>query len=141
MKAPITKTLRYFKKQWDDRLTSVSSVQWQPALAGIGPASRAWMSKAKEEVKETAINMIGKTGDEVVGKGTGKFSKYDVGLYKEIKGVPGLDAHHVGQKAIMKKFIRNFDSNNAPAILVPKAGHTRKGPRGKFREVQKELRV
>ncbi|WP_246615662.1 hypothetical protein ACKE5C_17975 [Aneurinibacillus thermoaerophilus] len=63
-------------------------------------------------------------------KGTGKFSKYDVGLYKEIKGVPGLDAHHVGQKAIMKKFIRNYDPNNAPAILVPKAGHTRKGPRG-----------
>lgn len=130
VKAPITKTLRYFKKQWDDRLTSVSSVQWQPALAGIGPASRAWMSKAKEEVKETAINMIGKTGDEVDGKGTGKFSKYDVGLYKEIKGVPRLDAHHVGQKAIMKKFIRNYDPNNAPAILIPKAGHTRKGPRG-----------
>ncbi|GCD83033.1 hypothetical protein PTHTG4_20960 [Parageobacillus thermoglucosidasius] len=72
VKAPITKTLRYFKKQWNDLLASVSSVQWQPALAGIGPASRAWMSKAKEGVKETAINMIGKTGDEVVGKGTGK---------------------------------------------------------------------
>ncbi len=130
VKAPITKTLRYFKKQWDDRLTSVSSVQWQPALEGIGPESRVWMSEAKKEVKETTINIIGKTGDEVVGKGTGKFSKYDVGLYKEIKGVPGLDAHHVGQKAIMKKFIRNYDPNNAPAILVPKAGHTRKGPRG-----------
>ena len=30
----------------------------------------------------------------------------------------------------MKKFIRNYAPNNAPAILVPKAGHTRKGPRG-----------
>jgi hypothetical protein len=28
------------------------------------------MSEAKEEVKETTMNIIGKTGDEVVGKGT-----------------------------------------------------------------------
>ena len=31
-------------------------------------------------------------------KGTGEAAKYDVGLYNEIKGVPGLDAHHIGQK-------------------------------------------
>jgi len=94
---------------------------------------------AMSEVPNTPINTLStralmNTADEtlsrVVGKGTGEFSKYDVGLYKEIKGVPGLDAHHVGQKAIMKKFIRNYDPNNAPAILVPKAGHTRKGPMG-----------
>jgi hypothetical protein len=30
----------------------------------------------------------------------------------------------------MKKFIPNYDPSVAPAILVPKAGHTRKGPRG-----------
>ncbi|WP_305792550.1 RHS repeat domain-containing protein [Anoxybacillus sp. CHMUD] len=76
-----------------------------------------------------AIGFVGGGKFKLV-KNTGKFSKYGVGLYKEIKGVPGLDAHHVGQKAIMKKFIRNYDPNNAPAILVPKAGHTRKGPRG-----------
>jgi hypothetical protein len=29
------------------------------------------MSGAKKEVKETTMNMIGKTGDEVVGKGVG----------------------------------------------------------------------
>ncbi|MBA2875692.1 hypothetical protein HNR31_002482 [Anoxybacillus caldiproteolyticus] len=38
VKAPIiTQTLQYFKKQWNDLLASVPSVQWQPALDGIGP--------------------------------------------------------------------------------------------------------
>ncbi|MGG0155292.1 hypothetical protein [Bacillus mycoides] len=38
-----------------------------------------------------------------------------------MKGVPGLDAHHIGQKAIMKKFIADYD---------PKVGHTIRGPKG-----------
>ena len=57
-------------------------------------------------------------------------TKYDVGLYNEIKGANGLDAHHVGQKAVMRKFVQDYDSNTAPAILVPKVGHTIKGPNG-----------
>ncbi|KIP21341.1 tRNA nuclease WapA [Anoxybacillus ayderensis] len=88
-------------------------------------AGKGWIGVAAA----AAIGFVGGGKFKLV-KNTGKFSKYGVGLYKEIKGVPGLDAHHVGQKAIMKKFIRNYDPNNAPAILVPKAGHTRKGPRG-----------
>ncbi|MFC4619760.1 hypothetical protein ACFO4N_13685 [Camelliibacillus cellulosilyticus] len=60
-------------------------------------------------------------------KGTGK---YQVGAYKDIKGVEGLDAHHVGQKAVMKDFVENYDLNTAPAINVPKVGHTIKGPNG-----------
>ncbi|BBW97513.1 hypothetical protein GsuE55_23460 [Geobacillus subterraneus] len=82
------------------------------------------------EAKDASRNMIKKVEGGVVEKGVGKSNKYDVGLYNEIKGVLGLDAHHVGQKAIMKKFIRNYDPNNAPEILVPKVGHTRKGPKG-----------
>jgi len=35
-----------------------------------------------------------------------------------------LDAHHVGQRALMKKFISGYNPNTAPAILVPKQGHT-----------------
>ena len=35
-------------------------------------------------------------------------NKYDVGLYKDIRGVKGLDAHHVGQKAIMKKYVADY---------------------------------
>ncbi|WP_180850001.1 ribonuclease YeeF family protein [Bacillus sp. UMB0893] len=60
-------------------------------------------------------------------KGTGK---YQVGAYKDIKGVEGLDAHHAGQKSAMKKLVDNYDLNTAPAINVPKVGHTIKGPNG-----------
>lgn len=50
---------------------------------------------------------------------------FEVGSYKTLKGVEaGLDAHHVGQKALMRKFISGYDSNTAPSILVPKLGHT-----------------
>ena len=56
--------------------------------------------------------------------------KYDVGSYKDIKGAEGLDAHHVGQKALMKKFSSVYDPQTAPAINVPKVGHTISGPNG-----------
>jgi uncharacterized protein YukE len=36
IKGPITETIRSFKKQWDNLLSSVSSVQWQPAFYFIG---------------------------------------------------------------------------------------------------------
>ncbi|MGN2754903.1 hypothetical protein [Aliivibrio fischeri] len=50
--------------------------------------------------------------------------KFSVGAYDKIKGkdMP-KDAHHVGQKALMNKFIPDYDLNKAPAILVPKVGH------------------
>jgi len=54
-----------------------------------------------------------------------KLVKFSVGEYKKIKGkVKGLDAHHVGQKALMKKHIKNYDEDTAPSILVPQVGHT-----------------
>ena len=56
--------------------------------------------------------------------------KYEVGLYDDIKGAAGLDAHHVGQKALMKDLVQGYDPMKAPAINVPKVGHTIKGPRG-----------
>lgn len=59
------------------------------------------------------------------------YGKYSVGVYQDIKGtVPGMDAHHVGQKALMKDMIPNYDPATAPAILVPKVGHTIRGPQG-----------
>jgi hypothetical protein len=62
-----------------------------------------------------------------VGKVFKKASKYDVGLYKDLlksseRGV--MDAHHVGQTAAMKKFIPDFNRDDAAAILVPSKGHT-----------------
>ena len=40
----------------------------------------------------------------------------------------GLDAHHVGQKALMKKVVADYDELTAPAINVPKLGHTKRHP-------------
>ena len=54
--------------------------------------------------------------------------KYQVGAYQDIKGVEGLDAHHVGQKALMKKLVADYDELTAPAINVPKLGHTKRNP-------------
>jgi len=58
-------------------------------------------------------------------------AKFDVGSYKDLKGtVSGLDAHHAGQKSVMKKLVDGYDPATAPTILVPKVGHTIKGPNG-----------
>lgn len=51
-------------------------------------------------------------------------AEYAVGAYKDVKGFKGMDAHHVGQKAVMDKFIANYDPKTAPAISVPRYGHT-----------------
>ncbi len=68
-------------------------------------------------------------GDSDFGnKGGTTSGKYQVGAYQDIKGIEGLDAHHVGQKAIMKKFVTGYDELTAPAINVPKLGHTIRHP-------------
>ncbi len=57
--------------------------------------------------------------------------KYDVGEYGALQGsAPRLDAHHLGQRAVMKKTIPGYDPKTAPSILVPRIGHTIRGPRG-----------
>lgn len=57
--------------------------------------------------------------------------EFQVGEYaslaKAAKGT-GLDAHHVGQSAVMKKLVKNYDHATAPAILVSKYGHRFKKP-------------
>jgi len=64
-------------------------------------------------------------------KWSGKFAAktgsrvFEVGSYNTLKGVEaGLEAHHVGQRALMKKFIPGYNANTTPSILVPKQGHT-----------------
>ena len=65
------------------------------------------------------------------GEAAGAAEEYTVGIYNEIRGTAkGLDAHHVGQKAVMEKYIPGYDPSTAPAILVPKVGHTIRGPYG-----------
>ncbi len=61
----------------------------------------------------------------VRGAATNVLKKYSVGRYKDLAGkIAGYDAHHVGQKAVMKRFIQGYDPKTAPSILVPKHGHT-----------------
>ncbi|WP_414920732.1 RHS repeat domain-containing protein, partial [Pseudomonas sp. IT-P218] len=36
----------------------------------------------------------------------------------------GLDSHHVGQKNLMKDLVEGYDPAAAPAMLVPRVGHT-----------------
>jgi Pre-toxin TG len=77
IKGPITATIRSFKQQLDNFLKNVGSVLMgpEPAVVGVGGStSRMWVSGAEREVKETTMNMIGKTEDEVVGKGKGKIN-------------------------------------------------------------------
>ena len=46
--------------------------------------------------------------------------KFTVGAYNDIRGtVSGLDAHHVGQQALMKRLVPGYDAGTAPSILVP----------------------
>jgi hypothetical protein len=58
--------------------------------------------------------------------------KYDVGQYNLLRETAqkGLDAHHVGQKAVMRDLVPGYDPTIAPSILVPKVGHTIRGPQG-----------
>ncbi|MCR6108678.1 hypothetical protein HXA34_20495 [Salipaludibacillus agaradhaerens] len=106
-----------------DPLTGRRLEPWERAVAGgaiLGGAAVKGASKVAKVAKNA-----NKVGD--VAKSTGK---YQVGAYKDIKGVKGLDAHHAGQKAAMKKLVDNYNLNTAPAINVPKVGHTIKGPNG-----------
>jgi hypothetical protein len=122
VKAPITQTIRSFKKQWDDLLDSVRSVQWQPALAGIGPAPQVWMSEAKKEVKETTINIIGKTGDEVVGKSTVNIcipdsKMYQLGKHFEKRGRQMGYNSKKEYDAVAQNFVKTHLNNSEAKIF------------------------
>jgi Pre-toxin TG len=130
IKGPITETIRSFKKQWKNFLENVGSVLQgpQPALAGIGPTPRVWMSGVEKEVKETTLNITGKTGDEVVVKGAK--NAYDIaksggkhsGFYKQyinkspdeirkaINSINKQIAEHQDKIKNPEKYIPNFKS-------------------------------
>ncbi|WP_420768477.1 pre-toxin TG domain-containing protein [Parageobacillus thermoglucosidasius] len=69
VKAPISNTIRSFKKQWDDLLDSVRSVQLQPAFAGIGSVSRAGVRETAEEATSSVRFSMSQAVDGVVDKG------------------------------------------------------------------------
>lgn len=78
---------------------------------------------------ETTDGDIREFSDLVGKKGSGK--KWDVGQHNNLKktsGGTGLDSHHAGQQAFMKKLVPGYDPKTGPAILVPRNGHTRNDP-------------
>ncbi len=110
---------------YHDALTALSVVPFVGGVAGAVDAfSYLYNGEYATAASMFAVGFIpgGKLGMKVVGK----LGKYSVGPYNKLKGqVTGLDAHHVGQRTVMKKLISNYNANTAPSILVPKLGHTR----------------
>lgn len=130
------RTLRNPKTKWYHKASAVGMIglnfvpgggaaKW--GVKGLVKGSKALKQK-KFYAKSVKQNRKIKVSKKRFAKS--RPQKFRVGSYRTIKGAKGLDAHHVGQKAVMKKYIRNYNSRTAPAINVPKRGHTRKGPRG-----------
>ena len=100
-------------------------------VKAIGNVGKSGFKKGKEGEKIAKSGQVKQTKAKNKG-GSGRKpkirsyedEKYRVGPYNDIKGAKGFDAHHVGQKALMKKFIKGYNPKTAPAINVPKFGHT-----------------
>ncbi|MDY3529842.1 hypothetical protein PG593_08645 [Riemerella anatipestifer] len=79
----------------------------------------------------------GKATDDVL---KAESNLWKVGKYSELRGTQvGLQAHHVGQSALMKKMVKGYNHNSAPSILVPEIGHVFKGPFGRISTSTKGL--
>ena len=85
-------------------------------------------SNEEQHPKANAADAYQSATEKGNSKSGSSSGKYQVGAYQDIKGVEGLDAHHVGQKALMKKVVADYDELTAPAINVPKLGHTKRHP-------------
>ena len=82
--------------------------------------------------KVTTSQIVKATTSTVANSTVGGGSNlWRVGQYNRLKGLQaGLDAHHVGQKALMKKLISNYNWRTGPSILIPKSGHTLRSSAG-----------
>ena len=79
---------------------------------------------------KAAVTAVAKAGVKLMAKAAarraarGSSNLWKVGSYNKLAGLEsGLNAHHVGQKALMKRFVPNYNWRNAPSILVPESGH------------------
>jgi hypothetical protein len=122
IKRPIIETIGAFKKQWENFRENVGSVLQglQPALAGVGgPVPRMWMSGVEKEAKGTMMNIVGKNGDEVVGKGIEKID-FDEGSLKHIfRDAPG----HFPDTSANRKLLRDTASNKENYLGKDKYGN------------------
>jgi len=87
-----------------------------------------------KEVAETVVKQeLKQAGTEAVETIAKEESSklWKVGLHEELRGTEvGLESHHIGQKKWMIDNIPGYDVMKAPAMLVPKIGHTTRGARG-----------
>ena len=69
-------------------------------------AAKSFVSAAQaiQGADDAVVNSI----DDII-ESTADDGLYEVGHYCDIKGKEGLDAHHVGQKALMRKFIPDYN--------------------------------
>lgn len=89
-----------------------------------GDYINAWLSAAAMIPIAGGASTRGKWGMKIANEGGSRI--FEVGSYAKLRAVEsGLEAHHVGQKALMYRFITNYDEKLAPSILVSKLGHTR----------------
>ncbi len=83
-------------------------------MAGGNPTLYGYVSEPNSRVDVLGLQGVGVS--------------FQVGIHEDlirINAGTGLDSHHVGQKAVMGKLVKNYDAMKAPAILVPSVGHTR----------------
>ncbi len=89
----------------------------------VSGAEAAIMFIPGGKIAGAAAKTAERVGFKTVAKEGSRF--FEVGSYNTLKGAEaGLEAHHVGQRGLMKKFIPSYNSNTAPSVLVPKQGHT-----------------
>jgi hypothetical protein len=98
------------------------------AVGTLGVMSGAKTALTNVLEARLAASGVAGPGGRIAAYPPGSFT---VGAYDDIRGtVPGLDAHHVGQKAVMQKLVLDYNPGTAPAILVPRLGHTVGGGKG-----------
>ncbi|MBL0684865.1 DUF6443 domain-containing protein [Aquimarina mytili] len=86
------------------------------------------MTPAEANLNAIGVVPVGRLGSLTTNTAS---NLWKVGKYNAIRGLEkGLDAHHVGQAALMERLIPNYNRRTAPSILVPKVGHTIRGVNG-----------
>ncbi|WPO84297.1 hypothetical protein SD427_08165 [Chryseobacterium sp. JJR-5R] len=76
-----------------------------------------------------ALAIIATKGRAASGIIKAESNLWKVVAYNEMKGLEaGLQAHHVGQKSLMTKFVSEYNMLKAPSILVPELGHVKNIP-------------
>ena len=138
----LAKVYQFFKDDINDILPGVGSLAAEILNDGYITYKQVTREERYIEIEDLAGNSVGAdkrfmagvntmtlAGGTLISAETRLASRasnlWRVGQYNELRGLEfGLDAHHVGQGALMSKLVPGYNYATAPAILVPKLGHT-----------------